>query len=193
MPAINDLLTSVTQCRLCEAHLPHGARPLVQLAPSAKILIAGQAPGSRAHESGIPFHDPSGDRLREWLGVSPAVFYDPNQIALLPMGFCYPGRGNNGDLPPRPECEPAWRTELLDQLPHLKMTLVLGQYAQRYHFGATGSTLTDRVKSWQTWWPDKVPLPHPSPRNNAWLSKNPWFERNLLPALKPQIATVLTG
>jgi uracil-DNA glycosylase len=131
--------------------------------------------------------------LREWLGVSPAVFYDPNQIALLPMGFCYPGRGNNGDLPPRPECEPAWRTELLDQLPHLKMTLVLGQYAQRYHFGATGSTLTDRVKSWQTWWPDKVPLPHPSPRNNAWLSKNPWFERNLLPALKPQIATVLTG
>ncbi len=193
MPAIDDLLTSVTQCRLCETHLPHGARPLVQLAPSAKILIAGQAPGSRAHESGIPFHDPSGDRLREWLGVSPAVFYDPNQIALLPMGFCYPGRGKSGDLPPRSECEPAWRTELLAQLPHLKMILVLGQYAQRYHFGATGSTLTDRVKSWQTWWPDKVPLPHPSPRNNAWLSKNPWFERNLLPALKQQIATVLTG
>ena len=129
--------------------------------------------------------------MREWLGVTREVFYDPKQIAILPMGFCYPGTGKSGDLPPRPECAPAWREQLLKKLRSLKLTVVLGQYAQAYHLEKTNSSLTELVKSWRSYWPDKVPLPHPSPRNNIWLRRNPWFEAELLPPLRKRVSEAL--
>jgi len=157
------------------------------------VLIAGQAPGRKVHESGVPFDDASGKRLREWLGVTPDVFYDPEQVAILPMGFCYPGSGKSGDLAPRPECAPAWREQLLSHLTQLELTIVLGSYAQKYHFGEASSSVTDLVKSWRTYWPSIVPLPHPSPRNNIWLRKNPWFEIELLPVLRQRVSESLRG
>jgi len=191
MKSFTSLLAGVRACKICEAHLPLGARPVLQLHPKARILIAGQAPGRKVHESGVPFDDASGNRLREWLNVSHEVFYDPEQIAILPMGFCYPGSGKSGDLPPRLECEPAWRKQLLEQLPNLELTLVLGKYAQLYHFDDASSSLTELVKSWSSYWPKMVPLPHPSPRNNPWLQKNPWFDAELLPALQKRVAKIL--
>ncbi|HRI39948.1 MAG: uracil-DNA glycosylase family protein [Nitrospira sp.] len=191
MRSFTSLLTEVRSCALCAEHLLHGPRPILQLHPNARILIAGQAPGRRVHESGIPFDDPSGDRLREWMGVTREVFYDPEQIAILPMGFCFPGTGKSGDLPPRSECAPAWREQLLSHLRHLRLTLIVGQYAQAYHLGRSKSSLTETVQSWRTYWPDAVPLPHPSPRNNIWLRRNPWFEDELLPALREQVSKVL--
>jgi uracil-DNA glycosylase len=178
------LLESVRQCRICEQHLPLGPRPVLQFDARAKILIAGQAPGRRVHESGVPFDDPSGDRLREWLGVSRDEFYDPEKIAILPMGFCYPGTGKSGDLPPRPECAEAWREQLLRGLEEIKLTLVIGQYAQLWHLPDTRKNLTETVRAWQDYAPHIIPLPHPSPRNNIWLKKNPWFAESLLPALR---------
>ncbi len=180
----SQLIQSVRQCRICEESLPLGPRPVIQVDPKAKILIAGQAPGRRVHESGIPFDDPSGDRLRDWMGISRVTFYDPTQIAILPMGFCYPGTGKSGDLPPRPECAPTWRQQLLDSLPHIALTLVIGQYAQRWHLGNTDRNLTETVRAWRDYGPSIIPLPHPSPRNNIWLSRNPWFAESLLPSLK---------
>ena len=191
MTSFSSLLDEVRACTICADHLPLGPRPVFQIHPKARILIAGQAPGTRVHASGVPFDDPSGNRLREWLGVTREVFYDPRQIALLPMGFCYPGSGKSGDLPPRPECAPAWREQLLDQLRQLRMTIVLGQYAQLYHFGRTNKSLTELVKSWRCYWPDKVPLPHPSPRNNLWLRRNPWFEAEVIPALRRRVLEIL--
>ena len=190
MKPLADLLRDVRACALCEAHLPLGPRPVVQADRDARMLIASQAPGRRVHESGVPFDDPSGDRLRDWLGIGADVFYDPKRVAIVPMAFCYPGAGHSGDLPPRPECAPAWREALLAQLSGLELTLVVGSYAQQYHFGAAAS-LTDRVKSWRSDWPQRVPLPHPSPRNNLWLRRNPWFEAELLPALRGGVAEVL--
>jgi len=184
MRNIDLLVSRVKECTLCEKHLPHRVRPVFQIHPNAKILIAGQAPGKKAHESGVPFDDASGDRLRAWMGVSKEVFYDPIKVAILPMGFCYPGKTKNGDLPPRPECEPAWRKQLLQQLSNIELVLVLGKYAQNYHFSETNCSLTELVKSWETYWPDKIPLPHPSPRNNRWLSKNTWFEDDVIPSLQ---------
>ena len=178
------LVSEVRQCTLCEKHLVHGVRPILQISANARILIAGQAPGRKVHESGIPFDDASGDRLREWMGIAKHTFYDANKIAILPMGFCYPGSGKNGDLAPRRECEPAWRAQLLAQLPNIELIIVLGQYAQRYHFGKNRMSLTEQVKLWQANWPNKVLLPHPSPRNNRWLCKNPWFEKELIPQLQ---------
>jgi uracil-DNA glycosylase len=189
--SFSSLLSEIQACTICIDHLPLGPRPILQIHPESRILIAGQAPGKKVHESGIPFDDASGNRLRAWLGVSRDIFYDPRQISILPMGFCYPGSGKSGDLPPRPECEPAWRKQLLDQLRHLKLTLVLGQYAQTYHFGKSNFTLTEVVKSWLTYWPNSVPLPHPSPRNNNWIRQNPWFEEELLPVLKKRVSEVL--
>jgi len=186
------LLAKVQSCTLCEKQLQHGVRPVLQINPKAKILIAGQAPGAKVHATGIPFNDASGVRLREWMGVSEEDFYNPAQIAILPMGFCYPGKGPSGDLPPRPECAPAWRSDLLAQLPQIKMTLLVGQYAQAYHLNQKKTTVTETVRAWQTHWPKTVPLPHPSPRNNIWLSRNPWFERELLPMLKHQVAHILS-
>jgi uracil-DNA glycosylase len=191
MSKFESLLRDVRKCTLCEKHLPHGVRPVLQISPQAKILIVGQAPGRKVHESGIPFDDASGNRLREWMGVSSEVFYNAHQIAILPMGFCYPGTGKSGDLPPRPECEPAWRKPLLDQLTNLKLTLVIGMYAQDYHFDKPKRNVTELVKSWKNYWPEMVPLPHPSPRNNIWLRKNPWFEAEILPSLQKQISEIL--
>lgn len=173
MTSFLSLLDEVRACTLCKAHLPLGPRPVLQLHPKARILIAGQAPGKKVHESGVPFDDASGDRLREWLGVTREEFYDPTNIAILPMGFCFPGSGSSGDLPPRSECAPAWRKQLLGHLRHLEITVVLGQYAQAYHFDDRSSSLTELVKSWRAHWPHMVPLPHPSPRNNLWLRRNP--------------------
>jgi uracil-DNA glycosylase len=173
--------------------LPLGPRPIVQLHPSARILVAGQAPGRKVHETGIPFNDASGDRLRDWLGLTREAFYDPRQVALLPMGFCFPGTGASGDLPPRPECAPAWRADLLGRLKRLQLTLVVGSYAHAYHFPDTKGNLTETVRDWKTTWPLVVPMPHPSPRNNLWLKRNPWFEAELLPALRARVSEVLTG
>lgn len=193
MKSFTALLAEVRACTLCAEHLPQGPRPIVQLHPQARILIAGQAPGSRVHASGVPFDDPSGDRLRDWLGVSREIFYDAKQIAILPMGFCYPGTGKSGDLPPRPECAPAWREQLLARLRHLELTIVLGQYAQAYHLPSSKLSLTEVVKAWRDYWPAALPLPHPSPRNNIWLSKNPWFQKELLPVLRRRVAKILAG
>jgi uracil-DNA glycosylase len=191
MPSLKSLLTDVRRCTACAAHLPLGPRPVVQMHASARILIAGQAPGSRVHETGIPFNDPSGDRLRLWLGISKEIFYDAKQIALLPMGFCYPGTGKSGDHPPRPECAPLWCAPLLAHLPNLKLTLAIGQYAQGYHLPDEKGALTEIVRAWEKHWPDIVPLPHPSPRNNIWLKRNPWFEETLIPVLRERLAVVL--
>lgn len=191
MSSFESLLTEVRACTLCKDHLPLGPRPVLQLHPSARILIAGQAPGRVVHATGVPFDDLSGNRLREWLGVTREQFYDPKLIAILPMGFCFPGSGRSGDLPPRPECAPAWREVLLAKLRRVQLTIVLGQYAQAYHLGAGESSLTERVKAWRERWPAQIPLPHPSPRNRLWLSRNPWFERDVLPELRRRVASIL--
>lgn len=187
----DDVLAQVRACVLCENELPAGPRPVVQIHPAARILIAGQAPGRRVHESGIPFNDPSGVRLRSWLGVTADTFYDPQLFALVPMAFCYPGSGRSGDLPPPSRCAKTWRESLLSLLPDLQLTLVLGQYAHAYHFQDSRSNLTERVAAWRDYWPDMVPLPHPSPRNTLWLRRNPWFEQNLIPILQQRVADIL--
>lgn len=189
----SQLLASVRGCRLCENSLPFGPRPVIQMDPRAKILIAGQAPGRRVHESGVPFDDPSGKRLREWLGVSRETFYDPGKVAILPMAFCYPGTGKSGDLPPRPECAEAWRQQLLGSLRQVELTLVIGQFAQRWHLPTERKNLTETVRAWRDYGPGVVPLPHPSPRNNIWLKKNPWFSESLLPSLKTMTQDALNS
>lgn len=188
---LNRLLKDVRNCRICEESLEDGVRPVVQIHARARILIAGQAPGRRVHESGVPFDDPSGDRLREWMGVSRETFYDPQQIAILPMGFCYPGTGKSGDLAPRPECAPEWRQPLLDHLPNLKLTLVIGQYALAWHLPGPKRPLTEVVRGWKDHRPGNLPLPHPSPRNNIWLRKNAWFGDEVLPYLRRRVKQVL--
>ncbi|MGY8903270.1 MAG: uracil-DNA glycosylase family protein [Burkholderiales bacterium] len=192
MASLASLLTEVRACVLCAEHLPLGPRPVVQIHPLARVLIAGQAPGRKVHETGVPFNDASGDRLRSWLGISREVFYDAKQIAILPMGFCFPGTSKSGDLPPRSECAPAWREALLSRLKGLQLTLVIGQYAQEYHLPNDGASLTQTVQAWRKNWPHTVPLPHPSPRNNLWLRRNPWFEEELVPILRTRVSEVLT-
>ena len=191
MSSLASLLSEVRACVLCAGHLPLGPRPVVQVHGSARILIAGQAPGRKVHETGVPFNDASGDRLRAWLGISREVFYDSKQVAILPMGFCFPGTGRSGDLPPRPECAPAWRAALLSRLKNLQLTLVIGQYAQDYHLPEEAASVTEAVPAWRKNWPHTVPLPHPSPRNNLWLKRNPWFEKELIPALQTRVSEVL--
>ena len=186
------LLKAVRACEICANSLPYGARPVVQVDPRARILIAGQAPGRKVHESGVPFDDASGDRLREWMGIDKETFYDATRIAILPMGFCFPGTGTSGDLPPRPECAPAWRDKLLARMPAIELTLVIGQYAQAWHMPESrGIALTELVLAWRDHWPASLPLPHPSPRNNIWLKKNAWFVRDVLPALRKRTQSVL--
>ena len=188
----NALLNDVRACKICADFLPLGPRPVLQVSPSARILIVGQAPGSKVHKTGIPFDDPSGDRLRGWMGVDKQTFYDATRIGLLPMGLCYPGTGKSGDLPPRPECAVAWRAKLLDCMPMIQLTLVIGQYAQAWHLaGATKDNLTETVKAWREYWPAKLPLPHPSPRNNIWLKRNDWFEKEVTPVLKDRVRQIL--
>jgi len=172
--------------------LPHGPRPVLQFSESAKILIAGQAPGRKVHESGVPFDDASGDRLRDWMGVDRDTFYDAHKIAILPMGFCYPGTGKSGDLPPRPECAARWRAELMAALPEVHLTLVIGTYARDWHMpDLKGKVLTDAVRDPGNGDGGIFLLPHPSPRNNIWLSKNRWFEEEVLPRLKREIARAI--
>jgi uracil-DNA glycosylase len=191
--SIRTLIREIQACTICAAELPHGPRPVVQLHPNARLLIAGQAPGRRVHESGVPFDDPSGDRLREWMGVTREVFYDPKCVAILPMGFCYPGTGKSGDLAPRKECAPAWRSQALGHLTQLDITLVIGKYAHDHHLADARPTLTANVQAWRDYWPRLVPLPHPSPRNNIWLKRNPWFNTELLPALRKRIVKLGLG
>lgn len=184
-PSIGRLLDDVRRCRACEAELPLGPRPVVQASESARILVVGQAPGLRVHRSGIPWDDASGERLRDWTGLSGATFYDASKVAILPMGFCYPGRGKGGDLPPRPECAQLWTRQLLALMPNIELTLLIGLYAQRYFLGPRRKTsLTATVEAWREYAPTLFPLPHPSPRNTPWLRRNDWFEKNLLSELK---------
>ncbi|WP_374249681.1 uracil-DNA glycosylase family protein [Thermomonas sp.] len=190
------LLARIRACRICEARLPLGPRPVVQASPSARLLIVSQAPGRKVHATGIPFNDPSGDTLRDWLGVDAATFYDAARIAIVPMGLCFPGTGKNGDLPPRPECAPQWHPRLLPRLRHVQLTLVIGQYAQAGLLGTPrGTRLTDTVQAWRTHLQQhrRLPLPHPSPRNRLWLTRNPWFAAELLPELRLQVAKALRG
>ena len=189
----DDLAAEVRACTICAEHLPLGPRPVVQVDPAARILIVGQAPGRKVHETGVPFDDPSGDRLRDWLGLAPAEFYDPRLVAIVPMGFCYPGTGRSGDLPPRPECAPAWRERLLAGLANVQLTLVIGQYAQAWHLPGPSTSVTEAVAAWRQLWPAVVPLPHPSPRNNMWLRRNPWFDTDLLPVLREKVAEIRAG
>jgi len=186
------IASDVAKCNLCENSLPFGCRPVIQVGGSAQILIAGQAPGIRVHESGVLFSDSSGDRLRQWMGISESTFYNPDKVAILPMGFCYPGTGKSGDLPPRPECAKKWRNDLINHMPNIKLVLVIGIYAQRWHLKPNKhKNLTQTVKHWEEFWPNILPLPHPSPRNNIWIHKNPWFEKTVIPILKKRIVTLV--
>lgn len=191
--SFDELVRQVRACRICAGALPHEPRPVVQLSESSRILVVGQAPGRRVHETGLPFNDPSGDRLRQWMGITRDTFYDEQKLAILPMGFCYPGTGKSGDLPPRPECAPAWRQALLDRLPEIRLTLLIGQYAHAWHILGARRAVTENVRRWQQFWPTVIPMPHPSPRNNLWLRKNPWFELEVVPALQERVAEVLAG
>lgn len=190
-PQFISLVNAVQSCTLCSAHLPHGPNPVFQLDPRARILIASQAPGRKVHETGIPFNDASGERLRTWMGVTREEFYDARRVAILPMGLCFPGTGKSGDMAPRPECVVQWRKTLLDYLAEVKLTLVIGQYALAYHVPDRPPTLTETVKAWRSYLPGVLPLPHPSPRNNIWLKRNAWFEEEVVPALRKRVQQVL--
>ena len=190
-PTLDALLAAVRRCRVCEAHLPLGPRPVLRASETARILVVGQAPGRRVHATGIPWDDPSGERLRAWMGVDQDVFYDESRIAIIPMGYCYPGRGNGGDLPPRRECVTLWLEQLLARLPRIELTLLIGQYAQRHFLGSRRKpSLADTVRAWQEYAPQYVPLPHPSPRNQPWFTHHPWFERQLVPVLRARITAL---
>ena len=189
-----QLLSDIRACRECEAHLPHGPRPVLAASRQSRILIIGQAPGRRVHESGVAWDDPSGQRLREWMGIPAETFYDVSQVAIVPMGFCYPGTGASGDLPPRKECAELWHERLLGELQAVTFTLLIGQYAHQYRLGnARKSNLTETVKSWKEFTPSMLPLPHPSPRNNRWLKQNPWFAEEVIPYLRRRVKRVLNN
>jgi uracil-DNA glycosylase len=189
---LEELLAEVAACRVCAPHLPLGARPILQIGAGARLLIAGQAPGRLVHQRGVPFDDGTGDALRAWLGIERAAFYDPGRVAILPIGLCYPGRGRGGDLPPRPECAPLWQARLRAQLPALRLTLLLGRHAQQHHLGARRKrSLTETVRTFRDYLPAHFPLPHPSPRNRPWLQRHPWFEQDVLPALRVEVARAL--
>jgi uracil-DNA glycosylase len=185
---LDELLTTVRNCRACETQLPFGPRPVLQASKTARILVVGQAPGKRVHSTGIPWDDPSGERLRMWAGLDADRFYDASQIAIIPIGYCYPGRGDGGDLPPRRECATLWLDHLLAKLPHIELTLLIGLYAQRHFLSNRRKrSLTDTVKAWREFAPEYLPLPHPSARNTPWFKRNPWFEHELLPMLRERV------
>ncbi|WP_349352230.1 MULTISPECIES: uracil-DNA glycosylase family protein [unclassified Flagellimonas] len=189
---MDELLANVRNCSHCKKHLPLGPRPIVAAHPASKIAIIGQAPGTKVHQTGVPWDDPSGKQLRNWLGVTDEQFYDERLFALIPMGFCYPGKGKSGDLPPRPECAPLWHRSLINQMPQLKLTILIGQYAQAYYLEkARERNLTETVRNYKSYLPNYFVLPHPSPRNRFWLSKNPWFDRTVVPELRARTLSVL--
>ena len=192
MENLNSILREVRNCKLCEAHLPLGANPVLSINSQSKILIIGQAPGTKVHATGIPWNDPSGDELRRWLDVDKNAFYDPEIFGIMPMGFCYPGRGRGGDLPPRKECAPTWHSMLSSQMPNLKLILLIGAFAQSYYFGERRkNNLTETVKNFKEYLPNYFPLVHPSPRNRLWMRKNPWFETEVLPELRDRVLTLI--
>jgi len=194
MSCLADVVAEARACRWCEAHLPHGPRPVVRATVTARLLIVGQAPGRRVHLSGIPWDDPSGDRLREWLGVDRTTFYDETRIAIVPMGLCYPGTVGGADLPPRPECAPLWHPRLLPLLRQVELTLLVGGYAQAFHLAnARGRTMTATVRAFGSFLPAVLPLPHPSWRNSGWIVRNPWFAHELLPVLRARVGALLAG
>ena len=195
--ALAEIAARIAACRLCAdrfattatAHMP---RPVLRASPTAPILVAGQAPGMRVHRSGLPFDDPSGERLRAWMGIDRAAFYDPQRVAIVPMAFCFPGYdARKADLPPPPLCARSWRAPLLAALPGVRLTLLVGGHAQKWHLGRRARSVTDTVRAWRDFAPDIIPLPHPSWRNTGWLRRNPWFEAELLPHLRARVAEEL--
>ncbi len=193
MPAtaadLNRLLADIRACRICAPYLPHGVRPVIRASATARLAIASQAPGLRVHKTGLSFNDPSGDRLRDWLGMDRETFYDERRVAIIPMGFCFPGHdAKGGDKPPRRECAPTWQAPLSAALPTFKLTLLVGSYALAWHLGdRRKASMTETVRAWREYAPRIIPLPHPSWRNNGWLRKNPWFEAELLPYLRKRV------
>lgn len=189
---LERLVTEIRACTLCSEHLPLGPRPVVRLGSSAKLLIIGQAPGTKVHASGVPWDDASGERLRAWMNLEKEIFYDTARIAIMPMGFCYPGRGKGGDLPPRPECAPRWHDRVRALLPEVRLTLLIGQYAQARYLDTRGQTLEQTVQNWRQHLAlGFLPLPHPSPRNTLWLRKRPWFEEEVVPVLQAELRRLL--
>lgn len=189
MISFETMLDEVRGCRMCAPMLPLGARPVLQASKAARILIASQAPGSKVHNSGIPFADRSGDRLRHWTGLPPSIFYDPEKVAIVPMAFCYPGRSAGGDMPPRSECAPLWRTRILSEMPEISVTLLVGSYAQAAALGS--GRVEDRVRDFRNYLPRYFPLPHPSWRSQIWMQNNPWFEIDVLPELRSVVNQAL--
>jgi len=189
---LDSILADIGRCKACEAHLPHPPRPVLQAGRSARLIIIGQAPGSKVHESGVPWRDQSGDRLRDWTGLDEATFYDPSRVALIPMGFCYPGAADGADLPPRSECAPLWHTRLLHLLPGVRLTLLVGIHAQDYYLrDRTKATMTETVRNFESSGPRRFPLPHPSWRSTGWMRRNPWFEAEVLPTLRLRVRSAL--
>ncbi len=189
---LSALLREVRACTVCAAHLPNPPRPVLRASSTARLLIVGQAPGRRVHESGIPWNDPSGDRLRDWLQLNRDTFYDESRIAIIPTAFCYPGSGKQGDLPPRPECAPLWHPRLLAAMPQIELTLLVGSYAQAWYLGDRAhKTLTETVQHYRDYLPRFLPLPHPSWHNQQWLKKNPWFAAEVLPLLRERVAELV--
>ncbi len=190
--AVNQLLKEIKSCKVCLPHLAQGVNPVVTAHPNSKIAIIGQAPGRIVHQTGVPWDDKSGERLRDWLDMDTSTFYDPEQVALIPMGFCYPGKGKSGDLPPRPECAPLWHQQLFDHMKQLQHIILIGTYAQAYYLGDKRKrTLTETVRHYQEYLPEFFVLPHPSPRNNIWMRKNEWFEREVIPELRNKVHALL--
>lgn len=189
---MQDLLSEIRQCRICENSLPHEPNPILSGSSNSKLLIIGQAPGKKVHETSVPWDDPSGRLLRKWLGISDSNFYNPDFVALVPMGFCYPGKGKTGDLPPRKECEQAWHSQVMGRLKNVELTILIGHYAQKHYLKDKFKTnLTETVRSFEECLPSVFPLPHPSPRNRFWITKNPWFEKDLIPILRRKIDQLL--
>lgn len=189
---MKELLANIRSCKVCAEYLPLGSRPVVVAHPDSKIAVIGQAPGTKVHASGIPWDDASGKQLRKWLNVPDDVFYNETLFAITPMGFCYPGKGNSGDLPPRKECAPLWHLPLFDKMPNIELVLLIGMYAQNYYLGDKAKrTLTETVNNYPEYLPKYFVLPHPSPRNRLWLTKNPWFEKEVVPELEKRVHTIL--
>lgn len=189
---LGSLTNEVRECTLCSEYLPFEPRPILSPSSTAKVLIIGQAPGAKVHTTGVPWNDPSGDKLREWMGIGRDIFYKNKKIAIVPTAFCYPGKGPSGDLPPRPECAPLWHPKLLKLMPNIELTLLIGMYAQNYYLKENRKrTLTETVQAWEEYLPQYLPMPHPSQRNRIWLKKNPWFEKEVVPMLKERIQDLL--
>ena len=190
---MDKLLREIRKCAVCDEYLPHGVNPVLSACAKSKLIIIGQAPGRLVHESGIPWDDKSGDNLRAWLGISKTQFYDPDFIALVPMGFCYPGTGKTGDMAPRPECAPLWHNRLFEKMTNVKLVLLVGLYSQKYYLGNKAKeTLTETVQNYKKYLPSYFPLPHPSPRNNIWQVKNKWFEESVLPELQNIVNSIIS-